>query len=202
MSQTNENAPPAQVDQAPEDKQETADGSASALRWRERTANLTSPSSWMTWLTTPAGRAFARQASAQTWDAIRAWLAENATMAAWLPPRWRSATTAYLLAALLQIAAIAVSFQFARVFPDFRFLSALSYLMLVFVSLNLGAGPGLLATAIGAPLIDYFLLPPYSTRSYTNGSDLFGIFVYLVIGISISLLVSAESRARRVAQAE
>ena len=202
MSQTHENAPPAQADQLSEDNQETTGGSASTLRWRERTANMASPSTWATWLTTPAGRARARRASAQTWSAIRVWLAENATTVAWLPARWRSATIAYLLAALLQVVAIAVSFQFARIFPEFRFPDALSYLMLVFVSLNLGAGPGLLATLLGAPLIDYFLLPPYLTWSYINGSDLFGVFVYVVIGISISLLVSAAARARQVAQAE
>ena len=55
-----------------------------------------------------------------------------------------------------------------------------------------GLGPGLLATALGALLGDYFFIEPFYSFSVYNGAERIEEALFLGIGISISMLSQAR----------
>jgi K+-sensing histidine kinase KdpD len=134
--------------------------------------------------------------------AIRRWIAANTFTPAWLTPAWsRHASVGYLAAILLQILAALATLVLVRVFPLLGFPAALSLLMIVLVALSWGAGPGLLAVLVGGAAHDYVILPPRFAWTPRSTSDVASLMLYLIVGLTISIVGSGAGRARREAHA-
>jgi signal transduction histidine kinase len=107
----------------------------------------------------------------------------------------------YVMAVLLEVIAIALGKLFLQMFPRTRMLSLLEILVVGLVALGWGTGPGLLATLVGALLVDYFLLPPYFALPLRNPADALGLILFLGVGVIISSVTSMLVQARRTAEA-
>jgi signal transduction histidine kinase/PAS domain-containing protein len=133
------------------------------------------------------------------WRIGRRWLAESTFAPAWLPEPWRHPAIGYVAAALLQVAATLVSLMFVRAYPEFVARTAVQFVAIALAAFVWGAGPSLLATGVGAVLLDYVLLPPYFSWS-SKGADNIGVVVFVVVGLAFSYAASQTERARRAAE--
>src|SRR5205085_11589469 len=137
-----------------------------------------------------------------SWAAVWRWIAANTFTPAWLAPAWsRHASVGYLAAILLQILAGLATFVLVRVFPLLEFQAALSLLVIVLVALSWGAGPGLLAVLVGGAVHDYVILPPRFAWTLRSTSDVASLVLFLIVGLTISIVGSGAGRARREAHA-
>jgi signal transduction histidine kinase len=104
------------------------------------------------------------------------------------------------VAVLAQLAAVSLTLQLRQVLLyAFPYHGALSFLVVAFVALRWGMGPSLVATLVGAALLNYFILPPRATWSL-GASQLVATLVFLSVGLSTGVLASRTERARRIAQ--
>lgn len=133
---------------------------------------------------------------------VRAWLAENTFMPEWVPRAWRHPATCYVLAAVAQALGVLVSYLITLVYPEYALLGMLELLVVATVSIGLGAGPGVLATLIGAVLLQVVVLRPQFSWRLTRDGSLVEVSLFLVIGCVIVLVVSATERGRRRALME
>jgi K+-sensing histidine kinase KdpD len=134
--------------------------------------------------------------------AIRRWITANTFTPAWLTPAWsRHASVGYLAAILLQVLAALATLIVVRVFPLLEFRGALSLLVIVLVALSWGAGPGLLAVLVGGAMHDYVVLPPPFSWTLRSDSDVASLVLFLIVGLTISIVGSGAGRARREAHA-
>jgi K+-sensing histidine kinase KdpD len=130
------------------------------------------------------------------------WIAANTFTPAWLTPAWsRHASVGYLAAILLQVLAALATLIVVRVFPLLEFQGALSLLVIVLVALSWGAGPGLLAVLVGGATHDYVVLPPRFAWTLRSTSDVASLVLFLIVGLTISIVGSGAGRARREAHA-
>jgi signal transduction histidine kinase len=88
-----------------------------------------------------------------------------------------------------------------RALPSFGFVDAFNLLGVVLAALLFGAGASLLATWVGALLLDILDLPPTLSFALDDEADVWGLFVFLTIGSAISVLAGEVARARRAAEA-
>ncbi|MGO8946135.1 MAG: ATP-binding protein [Ktedonobacterales bacterium] len=130
------------------------------------------------------------------WPAISAFAPQQ-----WLRG-WRKPAIGYLLAALMQLAAIGITLELAVLFPQFAFKGVLPLLVVAVVALTFGAGPSLLATAIGAVLLDFVMLPPQFSLALRSSSQLLELILFLAVGGAVSVFPSQIARARRQVEAE
>jgi PAS domain S-box-containing protein len=135
-----------------------------------------------------------------SWLSLLRWLQSNTFVPHWLPEPLRHPFISYLIAALLEVAAVVAIQLIYSAFPMFAFRGVLVTVVVVLVALGGGAGPSLLATFVGTFLIYYTLLPPYFTWALADPADALGLLMYLVVGICISLLAGRSERARRQAE--
>jgi signal transduction histidine kinase len=133
---------------------------------------------------------------AQIWK----WFTTQTYVPGWLPSILRHRWTSYGVAALAQIVAAVITFQFVSFFPTFAVRGALLLLVLAFVALEFGAGPSLVATCLGALLFDFLLLPPYVSFSVVKGASLAGVAIFLIAGFILVHLASQRERSRRAAR--
>jgi hypothetical protein len=99
------------------------------------------------------------------WLTIRHWLVAHTFAPPFLTGRWSHPAVGYLLAVVLQVVTVTGLVELIRLFPSFQFQEALLILVVLVVALTWGAGPGLLATLVGAVLLTFLLLPPvYSLK--------------------------------------
>jgi K+-sensing histidine kinase KdpD len=118
-----------------------------------------------------------------------------------LPRLWQHPPLGYLVAVLAQLAAVGLTLPLRYLLVQaFPYRGALSFLVVVLVALRWGVGPSLLTTLVGAALLNYAILPPYSAWSL-GASQIVATLLFLSIGLSISVLVSRTERARQMAQA-
>src|SRR5919201_2074728 len=137
-----------------------------------------------------------------SWAAFWRWIAANTFTPAWLTPAWsRHASVGYLAAILLQALAALATLIVVRVFPLLAFQGALSLLVIVLVALSWGAGPGLLAVLVGGAVRDYVILPPRFAWTLRSTSDIASLVLFLIVGLTISIVGSGAGRARREAHA-
>lgn len=135
----------------------------------------------------------------KTWRGLRHWLQENTFAPPWLPEPLRHPLIGYLVAALLEVAAAAIVLLLLYFFPSFAFRGVLAVGGVILMALGWGAGPALFATFVGTFLLYYAVLLPHYSWSLADPADALGLLVYLVVGVSISLLASRSERARRQA---
>jgi PAS domain S-box-containing protein len=143
--------------------------------------------------TTSSGQA----RSARPWAVLRHWLLANTFAPSFLPGKWAHPFFGYLVALLLQAIAVTITALLIHAFPSFHFVGALALVVVLFVALIWGAGPSLLATLAGALLMVLFILPSYFSLVIAYPEDLLGMFLYLAVGLIISILASAERRVRQ-----
>src|SRR5215469_14929775 len=106
----------------------------------------------------------------------------------------------YALAALLQLAAGALTLRLSILLPAFAIGGILSLLIVVVVALIFGTGPSLVATAIGALMLDVVVLSSQLTSTLSTGSRYLEVLLFLAVGCSISVFPSRVTRARREAE--
>ena len=63
-----------------------------------------------------------------------------------------------------------------------------------------GLGPGIVSALVSFFLLNYFFLPPYSTLMVHKSQDILVLFVFLVLTVSISQLVSSMTRSLAIAR--
>ncbi|GCE15822.1 hypothetical protein KTT_56810 [Tengunoibacter tsumagoiensis] len=73
-------------------------------------------------------------------------------------------------------------------------------LVVVLVSLNWGAAPGMLAALLGTVLLLCFIIPPYFLPTINQIEDILEISLYTLASLAISLLASQTQRARTEAE--
>ncbi len=118
-----------------------------------------------------------------------------------LPSPWSHAVFGYLFAIFGQIIASIVLILIYHSLPFLRFSSALVLLIVLLAALAWGVGPSLLATFIGAILLQFLIFPSSPPALAAQTEDIGRVLPYIVIGLTISLLISQVQRARQAAQA-
>jgi signal transduction histidine kinase len=83
--------------------------------------------------------------------------------------------------------------------PDFDYYAIFTLLGVVLIALGWGTGPSLLATLLSTFLLDYVVGTPRFEWAIGNLADGIGLVVYLVVGVSISVLAGRSERARQQA---
>ena len=96
---------------------------------------------------------------------------------------------------ILAVIAAAIRLQFMEIL-GFRAAFLTFYPAVAVAALYGGLGPGLLATAVSAILVDYFWLEPVGSLAITNSADLLSMVVFLASGALISYLAEAAYRAQ------
>jgi len=146
-----------------------------------------------------------REPAASAWmrrqaQAVYRWLLANSFAPAWLPRGWQRPLSGYLVAALAQFVAVMDTTWLDRSFPEFSFPGLLAALAIVLVALTFGAGPSLLATVVGAVLLDYFVVQPYQALRVPHTGDVIGMGLLFAVGVTISVVASRIEGQRRKAQ--
>ena len=126
----------------------------------------------------------------------------NGTHAAIPPERavlehW-SVSLAYVLAVVLSVAMLLARMVMGVAFGD-RPMLILFYLPIVISAYMGGLGPGLVATAASAVLVDYFLIPPTYTFHFAFTHDFVQWVILIVNGVLVSVLSETLHRSRRQA---
>jgi PAS domain S-box-containing protein len=129
------------------------------------------------------------------------WLASNSFAPAWLPEPWRRIWVGYGIAVLAQLLAVALTTWVAHMFPEFGSPGLLPALAIVLVALNCGSGPSLLATVVGALLLDYLIVPPHGALTSLRPGDAIGLSLLVAVGIIVGIFASRKEGERRRAQA-
>jgi PAS domain S-box-containing protein len=101
---------------------------------------------------------------------------------------------------LVEIVAVGLILFLLSSFPTFEFISIFPLVGVVFLALGWGAGPSLLATLVSSFLLYFVVLPPHFTLIVEDPADSIGLVMFLVVGVSISLLAGESERARRQAE--
>ena len=135
---------------------------------------------------------------ARLWRATLRWLGDNSFVIEWLPSPWRI-IAGYLLAVLLVVLATTATLLIYAMFPTFSFPSALEMMVIALVALSLGAGPSILATLTGLVTLETIVLPSTSHGGFDDPGDFFELALFLVVGITISIIASRVEHARQQA---
>jgi two-component system sensor histidine kinase KdpD len=76
----------------------------------------------------------------------------------------------------------------------------LSYLLLVVLVATIGGTwPAVIASVGGSLALNWYFSPPYYTVTISEAENVFSLFVFLVVGVVISVLVSQAARRRAAA---
>jgi signal transduction histidine kinase len=129
------------------------------------------------------------------------WLQMNTFVPDWLPDRCRHKRAGYLLAALAQalgtLTTLLLVDQFSF-FPHFAALDTLDYLTICLIALSWGAGPSLVATFIGAALLELMgLLLPQPFWPPARQGDLVDIGMFVAFGVIVTIVASRTEQLRR-----
>src|ERR671937_1550735 len=114
---------------------------------------------------------------------------------------WQHPSLGYLVAVLGQVAAVSLTLYLRETWPrGFPYHGLLPLVVVIAVALRWDFGPSVLATLVGAALVDYYVLPPYAT--WSRGSAQMGaVLAFVAIGLTIGILGSRAHRARLHAEA-
>ena len=134
------------------------------------------------------------------WTAFGAWLRSQTHPARWLPPRWHHPVVGYLAATLLTLLASGATLLLEVLFPPLVLQGSLLGLVLVFVALSWGNAPSLLATLLGTFLLAGVVLPLHFSWAIDTRSDAASLALYVLSGVTISLIAGQVEQARRRAE--
>ena len=136
------------------------------------------------------------------WLELQRWLLVNTFAPQWLPKPWHHPIIGYVIGLALQIMAALGTISLMHIFPTFVFSGLLEILCVAIIALNFGTGPSLLSTLVGITLLNFFVLPPHSSFSLSDVQSFVESILFLLVGITISIVASQVERARRGAIAE
>ncbi len=102
----------------------------------------------------------------------------------------------YVAAILLQVIAGIGMILLARASPALRFPGGLILLAVPVTALIWGTGPSILTAFSGTAVFIYLRLNHYFSHSFMRPEDITSIFLYLIIGLTISLLASQTQNTR------
>src|SRR5260221_4197083 len=134
------------------------------------------------------------------WQALCFWVRANIGGPRRLLARWGRPLTGYLLALLIEVVAVGLTFLLAALVPDFSLQGVLLLVGITLVALTCGVGPSLLATGVGFLLLADVVLP--ASRSWQRDPTAWvDLVVFLVSGLGLGLLAGQSNWARRKAEA-
>ncbi len=136
------------------------------------------------------------------WLELQRWFLVNTFAPQWLPKPWQHPVVGYVIGIALQIVAALSTVLIMHIFPTFVFSGLLEILCVAIVALNFGTGPSLLSTLLGIIFLNFFVLPPRSSLSLNEVQSFVESILFLLVGITISVVASQVERARRGAIAE
>lgn len=149
----------------------------------------------------PAGKTNLLTEQHSLWRMLLLWLKRNTFAPHFLIRPLQHPIVGYMVAILLQcVTVVAIAFL-VIIFPAFRFHEALMLLAVLLVALGWGAGPSIVATLVGAILLSILLIPPYLSLMISQVEDVFGVLLYVIVGLTISVLASQAQQARYRAEA-
>ncbi len=134
------------------------------------------------------------------WDTVRRRFVDNTFTPSFVPPWARRPFVGYLVAVLLQAAAIAVVVLLAEVLVGFAFPALLSILVVALIALSWGVGPALVAALMGVALLGALLRSPVLHLNETSVGRAVALCLYLAVSGVLSSLASQIVRARQDAQ--
>ncbi len=102
----------------------------------------------------------------------------------------------YLAAILLQVIIGIGVILLTHAYPTLRFPGGLILLAVPLTALIWGSGPSILAVFGGAILFTYLRLSHYFSQAGVRPADIVSLFLYLIIGLTISLLASQTQNTR------
>jgi PAS domain S-box-containing protein len=119
----------------------------------------------------------------------------------WVKRWWHHPITGCLIALLLQAIVVILMISLVHIFPTLVISGLLIILATLIVALDWGAGPSLFSALIGAVLFNYFLLPPHFEWNIQDPQQVIETGVFLLVGVTISLLAGRTKHARLEAEA-
>jgi K+-sensing histidine kinase KdpD len=119
-----------------------------------------------------------------------------------LPRPLRSLIVGYFTALLLQLLVAIVLILLIKVYPTFQFSESLALLAVLLVALAWGVGPSLLATLAGTAMLMFLALPPYFSLVITGMDNKVGVFLFVLVSLTVSLLASQTQHARSALEDE
>jgi hypothetical protein len=128
------------------------------------------------------------------WHGLIHWVQVNTFAPEWLPEWLRHPLIGYLAAALIQGMAVGVILVVYSLVPDFDYYAILALVGVLFVALGWGVGPGLFATLVSTLLLNYVAGTPRFSWEIDNLADGCGLALYLVVGVTVSLLAGQNER--------
>src|SRR5689334_13802376 len=131
---------------------------------------------------------------------IALWFQRNTFVPSDLARRGVRPWVGYVVALALPLVASLVYGTLIYFFPRLAFLGLLELLAVVLVALGWGAGPSLLATAVGGGLLSLALPAQLGPQAGIAG-DIAGDALFLAVGGALSVVAGRAERARRSAQA-
>ena len=140
-----------------------------------------------------------RRVVVASWLAGRRWRLANTFSPAWVPHRWDLPRVAYAVAVLSQLAAALLTLLIAHFSPALVYPDPLVILTIVLVAWNCGAAPGLVATVVGAFLLNELVVPRFAASALHRGGTSSAV-VILLVGLVVSVAASHSERARRHAE--
>ena len=128
------------------------------------------------------------------------WFQHNTFAPNFLSGAWATPALGYVVAIVFQLLVCTAILGLVHFYPSFRFPAVPLILVILLVALGWGAGPSIVALLIGAALLMFFVLPPIFSLSIDQSEDIIGIFLYLAVGLTISVFASNIERARRASE--
>jgi signal transduction histidine kinase len=125
------------------------------------------------------------------------WFAANTFLPEWLPARLRHPLSGFVVAAALELLSAFCTLGLVLIFPSFSYVGTLELLVVALIALSWGAGPSLAATAFGAILLQWLVLPERTVLTHTHAASVVEIAVLLLVGGVLSLAASRAERVRR-----
>ena len=131
----------------------------------------------------------------------RAFLPISMVVLSWVKRWWHHPIIGCLIALLLQAIVVILMILLVPIFPTLVISGLLIILATLIVALDWGAGPSLFSAAVGAILFNYFLLPPHFEWNIQDPQQVIETGVFLLVGVTISLLAGRTKHARLEAEA-
>jgi signal transduction histidine kinase/PAS domain-containing protein len=134
------------------------------------------------------------------WPGLMRWIQENTFAPEWLPDQLRHPLIGYLVAALVELTAVSAILLLLTLVPDFDFYAIFTLVGVIVMAVGWGAGPSLFATLVSMLVLYLVVFSPRFSWVISDPADGIGLLVYLMVGVSISLLAGRSERARRHAE--
>jgi signal transduction histidine kinase len=142
-----------------------------------------------------------RHLVAKAWQAVYGWFKANTTTPGWMPRRWRHPLVGYLVSAALTLLVIALEVIGVHTFPHVPEVAGIFvFLVILFLGLNWGAGPCLIATILGTFLLYYLIYPPLFGITRKDFIDIVQDGLVLFGGLLLTQAMSQRERQRREAE--